>query len=315
MLRFKNVFLNTIIATAVVSLLLFPFPAASLWWSEAFNSGHVVLFVFLSIYTYCQLAAKYPAVDITRLFAFIFAAGILFGVAIELLQNLVHRGGCLHDVYLDGMGIVAGFFIIGFINNYQHRKFRAVILLVSAGVLLFYSLLPLLQITQDYLARNRAFPVLVDFDASWASSFVQFNNAERRHMETVHSLHNDKSEHEKLFPVLLKQGVYPGLTIKEPVADWSKFKNLRFKILSANKEKFKLVIRVHDNEHNQAHSDRFNKSLIIEPGLNDIVIAIADIQKGPAQRNLDMSSIAAIILFVSKLDAVLPLEISNLTLE
>ena len=112
MLRFKNVFLNTIIATAVVSLLLFPFPAASLWWSEAFDSGHVVLFVFLSIFTYFQLTTKYPAVDITRLFGFIFVAGILFGVVIELLQILLHRGASLHDVYLDAIGIIAGFFIM-----------------------------------------------------------------------------------------------------------------------------------------------------------------------------------------------------------
>ena len=152
--------------------------------------------------------------------------------------------------------------------------------------------------------------MLVDFETSWSSSFIRFNNA-----EIVHRSHSDKIEAENLFPVLLKQGAYPGFSVTEPVADWSKYQILRFKILSNNKEKFKLVLRVHDNLHNQAHSDRFNKSLIIEPGLNEIIIATAEIQKGPAQRNLDMTAIAGIILFASNLDTVVQFEISNMTLE
>ncbi len=310
MLRYKYYFINTVLAIAIIGLLLLPFPASSLWWREAFNSSHVILFVFLSMFTYFQLAKKYQATDITRLFGFILLAGILFGITIELLQSLVQRGSSLHDVYRDVAGIIAGFFIIGVINNYEYRKFRAVIFLISTGVLLFFSLLPLAQITLDTIARNRAFPVLVDFDANWSSSFVQFNSA-----EIVHRSHSDKIEAEKLFPVLLKQGAYPGFSVTEPVADWSKYQNLRFKIFSNNKEDFKLVLRVHDNLHNQAHSDRFNKSLIIESGLNEIIIATAEIQKGPAQRALEMTAIAGIILFASNLDSELQFEISNIILQ
>ncbi len=72
------------------------------------------------MFTYFQLAKKYQATDITRLFGFILLAGILFGITIELLQSLVQRGSSLHDVYRD----VAEFpdFLLSVLSSYSFQE-------------------------------------------------------------------------------------------------------------------------------------------------------------------------------------------------
>lgn len=64
-----NNFYRIIVLVAVITLLFASVPANNLWWREAINSGHTLLFVFLSIdycffyfYRYRLLIARFDAV-------------------------------------------------------------------------------------------------------------------------------------------------------------------------------------------------------------------------------------------------------------
>jgi len=63
-----------------------------------------------------------------------------------------------------------------------------------------------------------------------------------------------------------------------------------------------MVCRVHDSEHNNEYTDRFNRSFILEKGWNDLVISLADIENSPVNRLLNMDKVENLKLFVTSQD-------------
>jgi hypothetical protein len=62
-----------------------------------------------------------------------------------------------------------------------------------------------------------------------------------------------------------------------------------------------LVLRVHDASHDQRYADRFNRLLLIHPGVNRIVIPLDDVRRAPDRREMDMTRIRGIMLFAYRL--------------
>ena len=56
-------------------------------------------------------------------------------------------------------------------------------------------------------------------------------------------------------------------------------------------------IGIEDFNAEDIDDDRFNKTLLIKPGLNAISIPIEDIEKGPLSRKLDLAALRDIYLF------------------
>jgi len=65
-------------------------------------------------------------------------------------------------------------------------------------------------------------------------------------------------------------------------ADWSAYRNLRFKVASGYGENMDLLVRIHDRKHDYNCQDRFNQKLKIHPELNEIIIPLAQIEKRAA---------------------------------
>lgn len=298
-----------VLLVAVVVLLI-PFPVKSLWWREAFNSGHAVLFAFLSFVIYRQIKAATRFENSLTIYVFVLFAGMLFGILIELLQTLVMREASLHDLYGDLLGLLAGLCLIAAQNlkAVQYKQLVVVFYLVASSGFMLLAMSPLIQLSWYYQQRHNAFPVIVDFDASWISRFVRFENVDiLKHL----SLGRDKPLH----VVRFNRGKYPGISVFEPEPDWSSYHSLRMDIFSEYESKVVLVLRIHDNKHNQEFSDRFNMKLTIRPGRNEIGVPLDQVAHGPVSRELDLTNIAGIILFVSKLDAPIELEVSPIFLE
>jgi hypothetical protein len=111
------------------------------------------------------------------------------------------------------------------------------------------------------------------------------------------------------------QGDYPGLTIVEPYPDWSLYENLIIEIYSENTRTFDLVLRVHDESHNNIYSDRYNKVLKIKTGKNGFHIPLRDIESAPADRKMDMGRISELVLFASKPAKALDFVLGEIRLE
>ncbi len=284
-----------------------PLGTGSLWWRELFNSGHTILFLFISFILYSWLKTTFCFSSSATTYLVVLVTGLLLGIAIEMLQGLLQRETSVDDLYRNFFGIIAG---LGLVLLRRQKILRNKILMVifSLSFLLFgtYSLF---QISWHYVQRANAFPVIVDFNEEWSGSFVRFNKTE---MEVRSRKAGDK---DRLFLLRFGAGSFPGVTIIETAPDWSAYRNLRFKVASGYDDNMNLILRIHDKNHDYNYQDRFNQKLIIYPGLNEIVISLAQIEKGPLNRNLDLTSIAGLILFMSQVKKSQLLEISNIYLD
>lgn len=301
-------FFPLIAGLALVSLLFMPLTAANLWWREAFNSGHTILFIFISFTLYFWLKAVLRFSTPMTIYLLVLVAGMLFGVVIEVLQGLMQREASVDDLYRNLSGIISG---LGLVSVTRQKVLRNKILmaLFSLGFLLLGTA-SLLQLSWHYVQRDRAFPLIADFGEEWSSSFVRFNNTKLLGPSVRVSDENNRS-----FRLRFEPGKYPGVSVIEPEKNWLVYNRLRFEVFSDNAEDVILVLRVHDKSHNQNYNDRFNQTVIIRPGLNDVAVNLSELRKAPVDRELDLTEIAGIKLFLIEVKTILFLEVGNVFLE
>ena len=293
----------------VLCLLFLPLPGNSLWWREVFNAGHVALFVLLAFFIYGQLKAMPRLSDSLLMYPLVLMLGLSLGGLIELLQSLVQRDASINDLYSDFFGLLAGVSLIAAyrLKKLQHKKVATALLFVGV-IFVSIGLLPLIQLSWFCVERQRAFPVIVDFDADWSFRFVHFDQVDL--LERT-----KKSQSKAAYPVQFNSGKYPGISVIEPEPDWSNYRSLRMKIFSKNKEDIILVLRIHDDKHNQQFLDRFNMRLQIQRGMNEIDVPLKRVELAPRDRKMDLTNIAGVILFMREPDEPVRLEISNIYLE
>ena len=284
---FRKNFYTSILVVVVLALLFSPVQANNLWWREAQNSGHVILFIFFAFVIYSQVKVKLPLVKTPLVYSFVLVIGFLLGVAIEILQTLAQRDSSLNDLYGNFLGTVTGLCIIATYSLIKAQKTKtAVVTIICAASFLLLGMAPLIQLSWHYMERDKAFPVIVDFDSSWSKSFVKYH-----------------------------KGSYPGVSIVETEPDWSGYQGLRLNIYSSSKQIIDINLRVHDSVHDQQQFDRFNMKLKIQPGFNEFLVPISVIKQGPAGRVLDITNIAGIILFGHQWSEWQRLELSVISLE
>ncbi len=303
----KKFLFSAISGLIIVSLLFMPLVAGNLWWREVFNSGHVILFLFISFAFYFRLSAALRFSNSAIIYLIVLVTGLLLGVTIELLQGLLQREASVDDLYRNFFGIISGLGMVSL--RHQTLLSNKILMLIFSLGFLFLGTCSLFQISGHYIQRANAFPVILDFDEGWFNSFVSFKRAE---ME-VYSGKTD--DNHRLFRIRFDAGRYPGVAIIEPVPDWSAYSNLRFKVVSGHDKNMDLSVRIHDRKHDNNYQDRFNQKLIIHPGLNEIIIPLARIEEGPLNRDLDLANIAGLIIFLSKVEKSQLLEISNIYLD
>ena len=296
---------GVVIFVSVMALMFLPLTTESLWMREVLNSGHTVFFFFLSFYAYHGLK-NHTSISKTYLIVVVVVfVGILLGVLIEMLQIPVQREASVDDLYRDVAGIFAGLCLVA---AGTAKKVYRVICLLSAAGLMWLALAPLAQLSVHYIQRNSDFPVVIDLGAKWAGSFIEYDYA-----ELIYGGYQD--EKDKLRQVVFGPGRFPGISVSEPVADWSAYQRLKFSVVSNSESVIIMVLRINDKWHNQEYSDRFNRKIIVHPGLNEYVITLDSIRAAPDMRELDLSQIAGIILFLSQQSSSVTLSIGNLYLE
>lgn len=301
---------RNIVLFVLLCLLFLPLPANNLWWREFFNSGHTALFALLSFVIYRQIKSTAYFSNTVAVYPFVLFVGLLLGALAELLQNFVQREASLNDLYGDFFGLSAGLCLIAAyeLKASRDRKTSVISLVAISGSLLLIGISPLIQLSWLYVERKNAFPVVMDFDANWASCFARFNNVDLLARTSL-------SRHKSVYPVQFNRGKYPGISVIEPEPDWSAYHSLRVNIFSGNKADVVLTLRVHDATHNQQFSDRYNKKLLIRSGMNEINIPLSRVAITPSGRDLDLQNVAGIILFMTKLEESVWLEVGNIYLE
>ncbi len=301
----KNVFIKAIGLIVIAVLLFVPLPTNNLWWREAINSGHTLLFFFLSFVIHDQVSARVRWSNRLVIYIFVLLIGMLLGVVIEALQISGQRDASLSDIYRNLLGLMAGIFLIELLKS---KKLTSLLLVIAVAGFLWTGLNPLLRLSWHYFQRHNAFPVIIEFDANWSSSFVRYKNARMLKVRV------SDQQNSHLHPIQFYPGNYPGVSIIEPEPNWSGYGHLHLVIHSMNAGSYYMTLRVHDESHNQEYSDRFNKRLLVQPGLNAFSISLDQIRHGAVDRELDLKNIAGLILFSSKLKEPLQIAVADIVL-
>jgi hypothetical protein len=310
--RTGTLLILTAVAVLTCILVFLEQPDHNLFWVAVWNCGHAPIFGVFALLVLAVGSAAIPAPGERRryLYLAVFLISITVGLLTEIVQFIAGGDAELEDLGRDIAGAAA---FLGFAASYDgqlrflrspHRRkaFRA-----GSLVLLAATLLPVMLLARVYQARNAAHPTVLDFKASWALRLLELRDADLKL--------NPSASGGRLARVTFRTGVFPGLTLQEPYPDWTQYKRLSFTVFSQVADPVRIVLRIDDIHHNNDHTDRFNRSLEIHPGINPISVLLSDIRQSPRTREMDMKHIHRLLLFAYRPAKPFSLDFDSLRLE
>lgn len=319
-----NVILLVVMIIAVAAMVFIPvlydLPDNTIIWNEIQNTGHTPLFgiVALLLFAISLRIMGNRLIKRQALYAAAFIVACLLGAITEFAQIDGPRDADLWDFLRDAAG--AGSFLgiaMYFDSDLRKRwprmttRFRKTVLLLSVLVLIG-SLVPLTLCSGSYLHRNSTFPVICDFDSYWGKRFLTTESARLKIVSPPSAM---KSAIGEVGQLNLRAGEYPGFGIKEPYPDWMDYRTLRADVYSPLDTAVNIRVRVEDAYHDGDLTDRFNRTLSIAPGENQIVIPLPDIRLAPDGREMDTGAIAALHFFAVGLQRPITLYFDNIRLQ
>ena len=107
--------------------------------------------------------------------------------------------------------------------------------------------------------------------------------------------HGSKSLKLELYP-----SDYPGLTPVLKGNDWRGYKAFCFDIYNPENQEIRLVIRIDDLEDYPNHEERYNRSFILQPGMNHMSIALDTLVTSGTYRKLNLGNIHKVFIFMAR---------------
>ena len=298
--------LLVVIAGLLLALHFYHPPQRGLWTQIFFNSLHVPVFGLIAVCLYAGTPKRYSS--LTRAIIAMALTGFL-GALSEVAQVFTSRDASLHDLVADASGAAGFLFVILAVSHSGPGSSKRRGLYFLSGVLILgWSLFPLGKVTAGYLKRNNIVPVLVQFDSPLLHQFVRRQNLE---LEILHMPPGQG----RMAAVTFGSGRWPGVAFHDLWPDWRGYSTLIIKISFDEATPLELNIRVHDRDHNNEHTDRYNNTFTLQPGVQELGISLNTIEKAPRDRLMDMSQIAEIILFGRASDAGRTFRIQEIRLE
>jgi VanZ family protein len=257
---------------AIVTLLLLaplPFyPSLQRWpamFDEIENLGHPLAFALLAHVGFKLLRVRKPAPARTPYLIVILAAAA-FGLATEAMQEFVGRDSSWIDLGNDVLGACFALLL-----HARRECLSPRLASVAAVAVTLAATGPFLWTAAAYGLRAARAPVL------WCPDAVLFQRFSQWY-----------------------QGEYPGLVIKEPMADWSGHDALILELHNLHDAALPVTLRVHDRLHNLKHEDRYTTTVELPAGSSRTLrIPLEDIRLAPRTRQMDMTAIRGIIIFQS----------------
>ena len=294
-------------ALALVGLLLFldlfePWRSNMLW-RELFNLGHLPLFgvISLLLLRLTRLLPRFERSTAARYIIALAAAGLLAFIS-EVVQIKGPRDADLYDLLRDLAGIVS-FLLIRFsfdrealesIAVVSRRKIRTILPVIAIG-LVFLSSYTVIRLSAAWLERDRAFPMLFTFEHWWENTFITADNAGVS--VTVAASVESETPVNHLLQVDYRAAQFTGPIFQDFYPDWSGFDSLFVTVVSLSPLPEMIRFRVDDYSSRKDTLDRYERVMELQPGRNELALALANIAKGPRDRLLDLRHVKRIVLF------------------
>jgi glycopeptide antibiotics resistance protein len=283
----------------VCSVLLFwggPGAYSSRSFQQAWNLGHLLLFAILTYLTlkWSETISHWPFFkQVTVLLTAVF----LISLPIEFTQmGLDGRSPDVFDILRNMVGCL---FAVVFFSPSRKKTGPTSLRFFQIGVVtaLMLFAVPLAFAIADEIITLKQFPVLSDFETPlermrWTGGAGHSVVSERARSGN-HSL-----------KIHLHTSQYSGVALDYFPQDWRNYRALAFSVFNPSDIPLKLVCRIHDESHypnGGDHEDRFNRTLVVCGGWNDIEISLADVMNAPQGRKMDMRRVQNIGIFSVRL--------------
>ena len=296
-------------------LFLYRLPGKTLFWMSLQNAGHSLAFLELSL-ALCYAATFYfhRRLGVVALMV-IGILCLLFGGMVEVVQGFVGRQSSWSDLGLDGVGTFAGLLTYGafhFSPASRYRYIRWLLIPIALSVMSRALFTPLKYAVAEQVVRAEL-PLLADFDSRWLNVFVSKTSSAVLKFEAPPP--EWKGHSTQVARLQIWPGSWPGIQFYGVVRDWSNYDYLVFDLFSAESENAKMYLRINDLNHNHRYSDRYNRSITVKPGYQQIRIPLGKVKAGPAEREMDMSKIKEVIFYAYRTKTARTFYLDNLRLQ
>jgi hypothetical protein len=310
--------LAIILAVLCTTPIFLQIPAGTRLCQELFNAGHAPLFgvVALILLSLGSTVSQSLSSSFFKRYVFAGLTALILGIALELLQKLSGSDVELSDVLRDAAGIVSFLMIAAVFDcsipaAVASRRARLPIM-IGAVLIFLTALISVASWTYAYLHRNAAFPTLASFDTAVGSRFFSVEDASIERVPCPAAW--NPARHDTVGQITFYPAPYSTFILDEPYSDWTGYSLLEISLFSPLTDSLRLIVRVHDRQHNNEFSDRFNATYRIAPGASRITIPIELIAVAPATRLMDMSAIAGVAIFVADIRGSIKLYVDSLQL-
>lgn len=289
------------LALAIAPLVVFESPWATLLGRTVQNFGHIPLFGVITTLLLVLAARWFGAkLGLAAQYAGTFGIALFIGVVTEWVQMLGPRDADPWDLMLNGVGVVLALVWWGTfdrrLDGATIRRaggriaFRAVAIVVTLAFLA-----PLVGVANAYRERAKRFPVLFSFETTSQEKFMDTRFAWFEITPAPDAWTSDSPE--RVAHVSFSPRAGGALVLNETYPDWTGHTALVLQLFHPGERSIKFGVRIDDRMHSVKYNDRFNWFVSLEPGLNRLRIPMEEIVAGPAERELDISSIQRVIFF------------------
>lgn len=260
-------------------------------WNEINNLGHIGAFLIVWMFVF-NLFPRITRLSTTQLFVVVLVTTLAVAELIEIIQGWIGRDNEWQDVWDSGVGallaVVFSSTQIRRLAQWSRHAWRALALI--ALLLVPWSIWSNLA---DEVILRRQFPVLCDFSTPFAMSRWHANAATIQEQQTA-------TTGQRYLGIEFRPGLYSTVSLVHFYPDWHAYKHLILEVTNPDSHTLTVILRVHDRQHKRhqyALNDRFNRKLMIKPGRQRIDITIADVEKAPATRKMDLQHMEDLSLF------------------
>ncbi|MFQ5767805.1 MAG: hypothetical protein ACE5ID_07465 [Acidobacteriota bacterium] len=257
--------------------------------------AHLPIFAVLTL----ALAALSPSrpvrlLDQLRWGLRLFALSLLLGTLVELLQGRMGRMAELSDVMRDAGGSCAALLILlsrrPGLSTFLRRTIR-----LTASMIPMIFLLPLSVDLADEIQARRQFPMLADFESS--TQLRRFKPLDCR----LERASDTKHPHQHLLKATFNAGLYPRVELRYFPGDWRGYGSFAFTCINPETTPVKLFLRINDRRHDKSYRDRYNVTLSLPPGRQEILIPLREVEQAPLTRRMEMDSIVSANFYLFRL--------------
>lgn len=255
------------------------------------NSGHGPAFALLTYlllrFSPPRIGAKSTARTILSKAAIALGLALTLGATTELVQKVLGRDAELADIIHDAYGAT---FTVALWISVQARSVAWSLTSTTVGAAAFLAwLMPLLVCGAAYWHRDQRFPALTYFGEPLDTYFMKRGEAE---------WHVVNFEQHRALQVTLDHGQWPGISLDEPVPDWSRYGWLIIDLSNTSPGSLMLELRINDLHHDGSYADRFNTAFEFASEERRVLqIDLHQVAQAPAGRRMYMNEISELTLF------------------